>query len=413
MPNNRSRRRKRNKSSPLVESSPKKSKSQKSDIVKDTNIQESDRESESNQDSDSDTISQFQPQSTSEGLDPAYISLPITPPSPSMQDGQDYVQHSQHSQQPHDFSQGTAFDSQPPIMNPMTGMMSYQQSFMPEHSIPGHSVMSGHSSGVMSTVTEYDLIKVAQIVKSMLQQEISDQVQKQVDDATKSLKTELTHAKTELEQTKSDLSDLRADHESLRTEVVALQNKQDETEQYSRRMCLRISGIKETKNEDVTLKVLEFAKAVNAKIMPADIDCAHRVGPSSTVINDDELGVFDDGTTGDHSEQREARGREIIIKFTNSSARLNLLKGRSVLRDRNMKSFFINEDLTPTRKKLAFECRRIKRIKNSKINKTWIYAGYPHILDTAGNKIRITCLSDLEVYDVKQGAQPMNTNHTG
>ena len=206
---------------------------------------------------------------------------------------------------------------------------------------------------------------------------------------------------------------MRADHETLRTEVVALQNKQDETEQYSRRMCLRISGIKETKNEDVTLKVLEFAKAVNAKIMPADIDRAHRVGPSSTVINDDELGVFDDGTTGDHSEQREARGREIIIKFTNSSARLNLLKGRSVLRDRNMKSFFINEDLTPTRKKLAFECRRIKRIKNSKINKTWIYAGYPHILDTAGNKIRITCLSDLEVYDVKQGAQPMNTNHTG
>ena len=128
-------------------------------------------------------------------------------------------------------------------------------------------------------------------------------------------------------------------------------------------MCLRISGIKETKNEDVTLKVLEFAKAVNAKITPADIDRAHRVGPSSTVINDDEHGVFDDGTTGERSEQRESRGREIIIKFTNSIARLNLLKGRSVLRDRNMKSFFINEDLTPTRKKLAFECRRIKRIK--------------------------------------------------
>ena len=61
--------------------------------------------------------------------------------------------------------------------------------------------------------------------------------------------------------------------------------------------------------------------------------------------------------------------REIIIKFTNSSARLNLLQGRAVLRTNNMKGVFISEDLTPARKKLAFECRRIKPKPNSGIKK--------------------------------------------
>ena len=424
MPNSRtrSRRWKRNKSSPLVENSPNKSKPQKRVIVNDSNIRESDRESITDLEPDTDTLSQVQPQSLlnlletpelSEQLNPENINLPVTPPSPKMQDGQDYVQP---SQQPQDLSQGSGFDTHPPIINPVMGMMSYQQSPMSGHAF------QGHSAGPQPAVTELDLIKIATIVKSMLQQEISDQVQQKVDDVTKSLKTELTRVNNELVKTQSDLSELRSDHESLKNEVTALKSKQDDTEQYSRRMCLRISGIRETRHEDVMQKVLDFANSINTHITPADIDRAHRVGPprtNNTNINEDDVehGVFADGTSsehsGEHSAQSESKGREIIIKFTNSSARLNLLKGRSVLRERNMKNIFINEDLTPTWKLLAFECRRIKRIKNSNIRKTWIYAGFPHILDTAGNKLRITCLSDLEVYEVKQVPQPMNTNHAG
>ena len=172
-------------------------------------------------------------------------------------------------------------------------------------------------------------------------------------------------------------------------------------------MCLRISGIRETQNEDVTKKVLDFAKTVNSNIKSADIDRAHRVGRPRSHIDNDETDAFDDV-----ADESNAKGREIIIKFTNSSARLNLLQGRSVLRDKKVKNVFINEDLTPARKQLAFECRRIRRIKKSKIEKTWTYGGYPHILDTFGNKVKITCLSDLMVYDpddVMAGAQPMNT----
>ena len=318
-------------------------------------------------------------------------------------------------------SQGSGFDTQPPPMhhlnqmNPMNGMMGYHQSVMPGHPVPGHPGHPGipvSSTGAMLGLSKHDILETATLVKSMLQEEISIQVQQKVDKATQSLKSELSNVKKELAQTQSDLSTLKKDNESLRNDVNALQIKQDDAEQYSRRMCLRISGISETKHEDVTKKVLEFAKKLNSKISESDIDRAHRVGPARTNVaedaSDDEHGLFNHAPTpNDDSTLSETRGREIIIKFTNSSARLDLLRCRSVLRDKNMKNVFINEDLTPARKKLAFECRRIKRNKDSKISKTWIYAGYPHIADTAGKKVKITCLSDLDAYEVGQGAEPL------
>ena len=90
------------------------------------------------------------------------------------------------------------------------------------------------------------------------------------------------------------------------------------------------------------------------------------------------------------------RDREIIIKFTNSAARIRHLRGRAKLWEDRVKNVFINEDLTPSRKMLAYECRKIQRINNSNIKKTWLYAGYPHILDGSGKKLNVTCISDLD-----------------
>ena len=88
---------------------------------------------------------------------------------------------------------------------------------------------------------------------------------------------------------------MRNDHDSLQNKVIALQTKQDENKQYSRRMFLRISGIRETKNEDVT-KVLDlkFAKTMDSNIKSADIDRAHRVGRPRSLIDYDKTDAFDD-----------------------------------------------------------------------------------------------------------------------
>ena len=117
-------------------------------------------------------------------------------------------------------------------------------------------------------------------------------------------------------------------------------------------MCLRVSGLPEAEHEDVTNVVLDFAKSLNSTISPADINRAHRVGAPSSVSSDGETATIK---------------REFIIKFTNSNARRNLLRGRAVFREKKIKDVFKSEDLTPARKKLAYECRRIKRFKESKI----------------------------------------------
>ena len=63
--------------------------------------------------------------------------------------------------------------------------------------------------------------------------------------------------------------------------------RNDDLEQYSRRACLRIAGINETSNEDVTKKVMELAHRVNANITIQDIDKAHRVGKPSDEATED------------------------------------------------------------------------------------------------------------------------------
>ena len=161
-------------------------------------------------------------------------------------------------------------------------------------------------------------------------------------------------------------------------------------EQYSKRMCLGIAGIKEGDKEDVSQKVKDFASNLQIDITTDDIDRAHRVGRPTNITDSNNKDQATNATPN--------QGREIIVKFTNSSAPLRFLQGRTKLRERKGKNVYINEDLTPGRKELAYECRKLKRTTKSNTQKTWVYAGYPHILDHLGKKVKITCIADLDSY---------------
>ena len=127
--------------------------------------------------------------------------------------------------------------------------------------------------------------------------------------------------------------------------------------------------------------MLDLSRRIKVDITPQDIDRAHRVGRPR-----DNHGVG--------SQSRDPnKGREIIVKFTNTSARLKYLKGRVALRDENAR-IYINEDLTKVRRDLAYECRRLQ--KSKRINKTWIYNGHVFINDNSDNKLRITSIEDLQ-----------------
>ena len=91
---------------------------------------------------------------------------------------------------------------------------------------------------------------------------------------------------------------------SLEDKLVLFKTKLDEHEQYTRRNSLRISGIKETGNEDVGAKVLDLCnKQLGVKITSAKIDRVHSVGPP-----------------------RQKQSRPVLVKFTTYHARQVVFK---------------------------------------------------------------------------------------
>ena len=378
MPTHR-RSRKRNKSSPLVQTSPKKSKPPQKDSDTDCELIQEITEGECSTESGSDNECQSQ----SLLKTPVGIKSPVsTSPTTTMQN----PEHSQAAPGSGSEPGETQSIGQPQMINPILFSPSmnvptpqHQSQLLTYQGPLQHPAMQ--PMPVMPGLSDQDVIRVAQLVKSMLHDEINQVVELKVSAVTMALQTEL--------------DDVKARCARLEDEVTLLKSKHDDIEQYSRRMCLRISGIAESENEDVNKLVLELAARVGSNIGPADIDRAHRLGRPSN--------------NGTNNSERSPRRREIIIKFTNSSARLSLLRGRAKLREQNVKNIFINEDLTPARNELAYECRRLKRIRSSKIKKTCVYAGYPHILDDSGQKLKITSLSDLANYQGNDVAQPMNT----
>ena len=189
-------------------------------------------------------------------------------------------------------------------------------------------------------LSDSDVKSIAIQCKLMLTQEIDKLVKEMVATVTAELR--------------NSVDALRADNIKLQNSVSELESKLtckvDDLEQYSRRSCLRISGIKETDGESTDDLVLELAARIDVNVVPSDIHRSHRVGTRKSAPPGGQL-----------------RPREIIVRFNNSEARLDLLKGRRTLRQLK-DGVFINEDLTQYRKHLAYQCRKL--VKDNKLTKT-------------------------------------------
>ncbi|KAF0305574.1 hypothetical protein FJT64_022790 [Amphibalanus amphitrite] len=86
---------------------------------------------------------------------------------------------------------------------------------------------------------------------------IRDQVRAAVDSAVAARDEEIEALKEELAETRAQLNGL---------------------EQYSRRLCLDVSGIPETPNEDTDRLVMDTARLAGVDVSKTDIDRSHRVG---------------------------------------------------------------------------------------------------------------------------------------
>ena len=268
---------------------------------------------------------------------------------------------------------------------------------MAPHMVQSPGPMSQYSQSV--TLSEEDIMRIAMKTKSLLTKEIEEVVQSKVALAVQPYQIHLSRMQKELNSVKSELATLKGSIEKVNI-------KNDDLEQYSRRSCLRISGIpEENQDEDVHSLVLELAHQIGSKIKPGDIDRAHRVGKMHDIqVNDKSPGL---NASEETIPKGPFRGREIIVKFQSHGARLNLLQCRTNLKDSHLK-MFINEDLTKSRKTLAYQCRQLKR--DNKIKKTWVYGGNVYIKDQSDSELCIKSATDLKPYlpapQIAQNQQP-------
>ena len=171
----------------------------------------------------------------------------------------------------------------------------------------------------------------------------------------------------------SKITSLEGENKQLK--VIALENKSDRAEQYSRRNCLRLSGIPESKGESVDDKVLEITNTLGANLSIDEIDRTHRLGKMR-------------GT------ESSGKPRDIIIKFTSYRARQKLLHNKKQLKEKGYERIFINEDLTLTRDNIHYQTR--KMVKEKLIQSTWTKDGTIVVRDKDSKYYRIETQSDLD-----------------
>ena len=175
---------------------------------------------------------------------------------------------------------------------------------------------------------------------------------------------------------------------SLRKELNDFKFKLDEMEQYSRRNCLKITGIPEEKNENTDKLVLNVINNLilnenNDKITTKDISRSHRVGK------------FDPS---------RRKTRDIIVKFISYRERARVYANKKNLKSYNRNPtkqtgpIFVNEALTSRRSELYGKTRQL--VKRKKIDSSWTYEGriFVKLCGPRGKKIVVNSLEDLACF---------------
>ena len=180
------------------------------------------------------------------------------------------------------------------------------------------------------------------------------------------MKQEVTALKSELSVRDEQLS-------SLRVKTRVLDSQLESQEQYSRRNCLRISGLPEEENEDVVSKTLDLFNSkmhVSPPIQLEEIDRIHRLG-----------------------KKDPQRPRGVIVKFSTYRSRKRAMDARKALKPREdedevplSQAIFLNECLTRERVQIMYKLRCLK--KSKAIDDAWTHDGHIVLKEKTTHRIR-------------------------
>ena len=229
------------------------------------------------------------------------------------------------------------------------------------------TVGSAHSHSLPETEIE----KIANLLKSSIQEDILTTIKQDLSDIMKTAVSEVKDDR--LRKLHDENKRLTQENEELKNRVTRLEQDIDDTEQYNRRNNLRISKFPESASEDTDAIVIKIAETLNVPLTPGDIDRSHRVGRPGSKPQ-----------------------RDIIVKFATYRARERLFINRKKLKDSELKGIYLNEDMTRKRSKFMFEARKQVKAVNRKILGAWSSDGKILVKDLGEKVHRVTSESDFD-----------------
>lgn len=159
--------------------------------------------------------------------------------------------------------------------------------------------------------------------------------------------------------------------ETLNRKINLLENKVDDTEQYSRRNSLRVDGL--TGVTDPLTTAVNFCNETLKMDPPISVnsfDRVHQVGP-----------------------RKEGKERPILMKFANYQDRARVFKARPRLRNSHNR-IYVNEDLTSIRAKRFYQLRQMKT--SQQIKDCWTFDGRLLVKDNRNLIQQINCEADID-----------------
>jgi hypothetical protein len=156
--------------------------------------------------------------------------------------------------------------------------------------------------------------------------------------STLASKADILALKDLIHKQQDEINGLKEKITCLQSQVDYLLDHSDESEQYSRRLCLRIDGIPVPENgaekeEDVITAVKKVITEAGVTIPADSIDRAHRIGKGRVVAG--------------------KQTRQVIVKFANFRSRTSLYRARKAAH-----RYKIYLDLTRNRKKTMDDINR-------------------------------------------------------
>ena len=215
------------------------------------------------------------------------------------------------------------------------------------------------------------MLKISEMLKETFRGEIVTMVDSVVAGVLKGLQERITS----LEQSNEALV---KENRSLVTRLEVLEKQADQAEQYSRRNCLRISGVSEEAQENTDDIVMNLAADMGSDIQLSHIDRSHRVGNPKNSRN---------------------KPRDIIVKFSTYRYRQAFFKQRTALKDTGHRGVFVNEDLTKLRSRLLFEARKL--MKAEAVKGAWTSDGNVLVKGRNDYVHRVTSLGDLSQFTLQ------------